>query len=56
MGSIFGSADKDNLEYEIMTFLEENTMAELLDVVKWCVEIKEDEYRSEKGEANENSD
>lgn len=39
--SVFSDTDKNDLEYEIRTFLESHTISELLDVVKWCVEAKE---------------
>lgn len=49
--SVFGDPDKDNLEMEIRLFLEEHTITELIDVVQWCVESKEDDYISKiKGE------
>ena len=44
--SVFGNPDKDNLEMEIRLFLEEHTITELIDVVQWCVESKEDDYIS----------
>lgn len=43
--SVFDNAEKDNLEYEIRNFLEERTITELLEVVKYCVEEKEDALR-----------
>ena len=42
--SIFDNASKDDLEYEISTFLESHTITELLEVVKYCIESKEDTY------------
>ena len=42
--SIFDNSSKDDLEYEISTFLEEHTIVELLEVVKYCIETKEDNY------------
>ena len=33
-----------NLEYEIRTFLEENTIYDLLSVVNYCIESKENNY------------
>lgn len=52
--SVFGDSAKDDLEIEIRIFLEENTITDLLDVVKWCVESKEYDMLSElKGESNE---
>lgn len=46
--SVFDNYAKDNLEEEIRDFLKDNTITELLDVIKWCVEVKEDDYISEK--------
>lgn len=52
--SVFGNSSKDDLEMWIRIFLEENTITDLLDVVKWCVESKEDDMLSKlKGENNE---
>ena len=49
--SVFGEPAKDDLEMEIRNFLEENTITDLLEVVKWCVESKEDDMLSKlKGE------
>lgn len=49
--SIFDNRSKDDLEMEIRHFLEENTISDLLDVVKWCIESKEEDMLSElKGE------
>ena len=49
--SVFENRAKDDLEMEISNFLEENTITDLLEVVKWCVESKEDEMLSNlKGE------
>ena len=49
--SAFDNTTKDSLELEIRIFLEENTIADLLDVVKWCVESKEEDMLAElKGE------
>ena len=42
--SIFDNANKDDLEYEISEFLESHTINELLEVVKYCIESKEDTY------------
>ena len=41
--SIFDNRSKDDLEMEIRHFLEENTIADLLDVVKWCIKSKEED-------------
>lgn len=41
--SIFDNRSKDDLEIEIRNFLEENTITDLLDVVKWCIESKEED-------------
>ena len=50
--SVFDNNDLDDLEYEIRTFLETHTISELLHVVKYCVEGKEDDYISDmKGDA-----
>lgn len=49
--SVFGNRAKDDLEWEMRNFLEENTITDLLEVVKWCVENKEYEMLSKiKGE------
>ena len=49
--SVFDNRSKDDLEIEIRNFLEENTIADLLDVVKWCIESKEEDMLFElKGE------
>lgn len=40
--SVFDNASKDDLEYEIRTFLEEHTITELLEVVRYCVSEKEE--------------
>ena len=40
--SVFDNAEKDNLEYEIRTFLENHTIADLLYVVHYCVTEKEE--------------
>lgn len=49
--SVFDNHSKDDLEMEIRNFLEENTITDLLEVVKWCVESKENDMLSElKGE------
>ena len=45
--SAFGDDDKDNLEFWIRTFLKDHTIADLLDVVRYCVEDKESEYIDE---------
>lgn len=42
--SVFDNSAKDDLEYEVRTFLEEHTIIELLEVVKYCIETKEDDY------------
>ena len=39
---VFDNASKDDLEYEIRTFLEEHTITELLEVVRYCVSEKEE--------------
>lgn len=38
--SVFDNRSKDDLEMEIRNFLEENTIEDLLDVVKWCIKSK----------------
>lgn len=43
--SAFGNSEKDNLESEIRDFLENHSISELLDVVRYCVEEKESERR-----------
>ena len=49
--SVFGDYAKDDLEAAIRNFLEENTITDLLEVVKWCVESKENDMLSKlKGE------
>lgn len=49
--SAFDNRSKDDLEMDIRNFLEENTITDLLEVVKWCVESKENDMLSElKGE------
>ena len=40
--SVFDNASKDDLEYEIRTFLENHTIADLLYVVHYCVTEKEE--------------
>jgi hypothetical protein len=40
--SVYDNADKDNLEYEIRTFLENHTITELLEIVQYCVSEKEE--------------
>ena len=45
--SAFDNRSKDDLEMEIRNFLEENTIGDLLAVVKWCIESKvEDAFES----------
>ena len=45
--SAFDNRSKDDLEVEIRNFLEENTIGDLLAVVKWCIESKvEDAFES----------
>jgi len=39
--SAFDNRSKDNLEYEIRTFLEDHSISELLEVVLWCIKEKE---------------
>ena len=52
--SIFDNRAKDDLEVEIRNFLEENTISDLLAVVKWCIESKVEDMLSElKGENKE---
>ena len=46
--SVFDDYSKDSLEEEIRYFLESRTIVELLEVVKWCVENKENDYISGK--------
>ena len=49
--SVFDNRSKDDLEMEIRNFLEENTIEDLLDVVKCCIESKVEDMLSElKGE------
>ena len=40
--SVYDNAAKDNLEYEIRTFLEDHTITELLEIVQYCVSEKEE--------------
>lgn len=39
--SAFDDVGKDNLEFEIRLFLNEHTIAELMQVVTYCIEEKE---------------
>jgi hypothetical protein len=48
--SVYDNAAKDNLEYEIRTFLENHTIAELLAIVFYCVDEKEDALKGGKDE------
>ena len=43
--SVFDYRPKDDLKYEISDFLEDNTIDDLLDVVNYCVRLKEIEYK-----------
>ena len=40
--SVFDNPRKDDLEYEIRTFLEEHTITELLGIVCYCISEKEE--------------
>ena len=42
--SVFDNTEKDNLEFEIRTFLENHTIADLMEVVAWCIDGKEIDY------------
>lgn len=44
--SYFDNNDKDYLVQEIERFLEQYTLAELMEVISACVETKENEYIS----------
>ncbi len=49
--SAFDNRVKDDLEMEIRIFLEENTITDLLEIVKYCIEDKEADMLSKlKGE------
>ena len=43
--SAFGNDSKDNLVFEINCFLEDHSITELLEVVQYCIEYKEDDYK-----------
>ena len=43
--SVFDDASKDDLEFEIRTFLEEHTITELMQVVTYCIRSKEGDYK-----------
>lgn len=42
--SAFDNEEKDNLEYEIRTFLETHTINDLLIIVNYCIDSKENGY------------
>ena len=46
--SVFGNEEKDDLEYEVRTFLENHTITDLLEVVFYC--IRSYEYLKEESE------
>ena len=48
--SAFDNRDKDNLEEEIRWFLEDHTIGELMAVVSYCIESKENNYLEQLGE------